>query len=59
MKENRYHCCATCIHYRIKKQPRPLSYICARLGYKTKPTYQFNCWEPNKNVQNLLKNNRK
>ncbi len=42
---SRYHCCATCVHFDVIKKERT-TYQCSRLGFETKPTYQFNCWEP-------------
>ncbi|MGN7465033.1 hypothetical protein ACTHO5_11450 [Cytobacillus praedii] len=31
-----------------------MSYFCKRLGYATRPNYQFNCWTPKKHVQELI-----
>jgi hypothetical protein len=50
-----FHCCATCIHFDIKKTETGMRYLCARLGYETKPNYQFHCWNPKKNVIDLMK----
>lgn len=49
-----YHCCATCEHFSIRKTDGKTAYACARLGYDTRPTHQFNCWSPNPNVRKLL-----
>ncbi|WP_139490407.1 hypothetical protein [Brevibacillus dissolubilis] len=51
---NRFHCCATCEHYRVQKNETGTGYHCSRLGYETKPTYQFNCWSPKPQVQRLM-----
>ncbi|MFC4183989.1 hypothetical protein [Saccharococcus thermophilus] len=51
---NRFHACATCIHYGIQKTEKGLYTYCQRLGYETKPHYQFNCWTPKPNVQKLM-----
>lgn len=49
-----YHCCATCIHFRIHKEKgKPIAYFCGRLGYQTKPTYRFDCWTPKEQVKRL------
>ncbi|MED4300066.1 hypothetical protein ABEP13_04445 [Geobacillus stearothermophilus] len=51
---NRFHACATCIHYRIEKRADGLYTYCRRLGYETKPNYRFNCWTPKPNVRRLM-----
>nr|WP_270182500.1 hypothetical protein [Alkalihalobacillus sp. CinArs1] len=51
---SKYHCCATCIHFEIVKNPRT-SYRCKRLGFETKPTYRFDCWEPKDVVKKRIK----
>ncbi|PSL42432.1 hypothetical protein B0H94_11536 [Salsuginibacillus halophilus] len=51
---NRFHCCATCIHFGTDKTADGMKYHCIRLGYETKPTYQFNCWEPKPTVKKLM-----
>jgi len=51
---NRYHCCATCIHFRVEKETKQTTYRCARLSYETKPTYQFRCWSPKAQVRRLM-----
>ncbi|MFK3961314.1 hypothetical protein [Guptibacillus hwajinpoensis] len=50
---SRFHCCATCIHFKVVKAEKT-SYRCARLGFETKPTYQFNCWEPKEVVKRKM-----
>lgn len=51
----RFHCCATCKHFLAKKkEERGMAYICVRLGYETKPTYVFSCWDPKENVKRLM-----
>ncbi|SDJ57886.1 hypothetical protein [Salimicrobium halophilum] len=52
---NRYHCCATCKHFRIEVQEnRSKRIYCERLGFDTKPTYQFNCWDPKERVKKAM-----
>ncbi|MBX6353436.1 MAG: hypothetical protein IRZ10_08865 [Thermoflavifilum sp.] len=46
----RYHCCATCVHFRIARQETGVRAWCARLGYDTKTFYQFNCWQPRADI---------
>ncbi|WP_018924764.1 hypothetical protein [Salsuginibacillus kocurii] len=58
MKKN-YHCCATCIHFAADKTVDGMTYRCVRLGYETKPTYTFNCWEPKPAVQRLMEKEKK
>ncbi|PFG03174.1 hypothetical protein [Bacillus sp. es.036] len=50
---SRFHCCATCIHFEVVKSART-TYRCGRLGFETKPTYQFNCWEPKEIVKKRM-----
>lgn len=50
---DRFHCCATCIHYRVEKKDKT-TYLCSRLGYQTNPKYKFNCWTPKENVKILM-----
>ena len=57
MKKNRYHCCATCVHFRAKKESRPVSYSCERLGYETRPHYVFDCWSPREKITARMKKN--
>nr|WP_147533731.1 hypothetical protein [Bacillus marasmi] len=52
---NRFHACATCVHFRSVKVSSGMSYLCCRLGYTTQPKYQFQCWTPKENVQHLMK----
>ncbi|MDG4657012.1 hypothetical protein P6P90_09020 [Ectobacillus antri] len=54
MKKNRFHCCATCVHFAVVKSTN-IGYICTRLQYETKPDYVFNCWDPRSAVQKLIK----
>jgi hypothetical protein len=51
---NRFHCCATCQHFRIDKTAQGTSYFCSRLNYATQPKYQFNCWNPKDQVRKLI-----
>ncbi len=56
MKRN-YHCCATCRHFRVRKQPgEKTGYMCSRLGYATEPVYRFDCWTPNDVVKKRIQN---
>ncbi len=53
---NRYHCCATCKHFRIDRfEDGSRRVYCKRLGFDTKPTYQFNCWDPKDRVVKAMK----
>jgi SAM-dependent methyltransferase len=49
----KYHCCASCVHFGVMKNDAHVSYKCVRLGYETKPSYKFNCWEPKEAVKKL------
>jgi hypothetical protein len=55
MKTNRYRCCATCVNFKAEKTNQGMRYFCVRLGFDTKPDYQFNCWDPKPNVVELMK----
>ena len=50
MNDSRFHCCAACIHFRSVRSVDRVRTYCDRLGYETKPTYQFDCWVPNDRV---------
>ncbi|MDT8859868.1 hypothetical protein N0O92_06450 [Alkalihalobacillus sp. MEB130] len=51
----RYHCCATCMHFSAKKKTEGgMRYDCIRLGYETKPTYTFSCWDPKEHIKRLM-----
>lgn len=54
MKQNRFHCCATCKHFVARKEKEGVRYFCSRLGYETKTTYVFTCWDPKDNVVKLI-----
>ncbi|WP_456279388.1 hypothetical protein [Bacillus sp. AK128] len=54
MKQQSFHACATCIHYITEKTEGNMSYRCSRLGYETKPHYQFSCWTPKEQVKKLM-----
>lgn len=49
-----FHACATCIHFQAEKTKNGMRYFCKRLSYETRPNYQFNCWTPKQNVQELI-----
>jgi hypothetical protein len=51
---DRFHCCATCIHFRVEKEAEKTRYRCARLSYETRPDYRFNCWSPKEQVRRLM-----
>jgi hypothetical protein len=57
LTDNPFHCCATCIHIRANKSfnDSKTTYFCSRLGYETKTSYQFSCWEPKEAVKELMK----
>ncbi|GEC92176.1 MULTISPECIES: hypothetical protein [Brevibacillus] len=52
--ENAFHCCATCIHFRVEKGTGGASYRCSRLTYETRPDYRFQCWTPTEKVKRLM-----
>jgi hypothetical protein len=53
-----FHCCATCRHFTAeKKDGGGMRYHCIRLGYETKTTYQFSCWDPKDQVKKLIRKN--
>ncbi|KAB2338258.1 hypothetical protein F7731_01450 [Cytobacillus depressus] len=49
-----FHACATCIHFEASKCEKGMTYRCKRLGYETKPNYQFQCWTPKEHVKKLM-----
>ena len=51
-----FHCCATCKNFKTEKTPEGMGYFCSRLGYETKPNYQFNCWDPKESIKKLIEN---
>jgi predicted RNA methylase len=54
--QNRYHCCATCRHFSAqKREGGGMVYHCVRLGFETKATYAFHCWDPKDHVKKLMK----
>lgn len=54
MKGSRFHACATCIHFQAVRIDGKMNYRCKRLGYDTRPNYQFNCWTPKEQVLKLI-----
>jgi len=59
MKGSRFHACATCIHFHAFRMDGNMKYKCERLGYDTKPSYQFNCWTPKEHVLRLIEKERR
>ncbi|WP_240628558.1 hypothetical protein [Bacillus salacetis] len=55
MKDSRYHACATCRHFSAERMDGKMLYHCKRLGFETKPEYQFNCWNPKDHIRKLMK----
>ncbi|ARK29463.1 hypothetical protein BkAM31D_06115 [Halalkalibacter krulwichiae] len=54
--KNRYHCCATCRHFAVlKKEGGGILYKCVRLGFETKTTYTFHCWDPKEHIRARMK----
>ncbi|WP_096154329.1 MULTISPECIES: hypothetical protein [Bacillus] len=51
---NRFHACATCIHFERIKIEKKMFDRCKRLGYETKAHYQFTCWTPKEEVKKLM-----
>lgn len=33
-------------------------YTCHRLGFRTKPDYRFDCWDPKEHVKTLMEKER-
>lgn len=54
MEKNSFHACATCINFQPEKRKDGMFYFCSRLGYETKPDYQFNCWAPKEHIIHLM-----
>jgi hypothetical protein len=50
----KYHCCATCVHFAVIKPEGRAEYHCVRLGYRTQPNYKFNCWDPRDSVKKRM-----
>ncbi|MDQ0213632.1 hypothetical protein J2S13_000026 [Oikeobacillus pervagus] len=59
MATNRFHACATCVHFSAIKTANKMNYKCSRLGYETQPSYQFRCWEPKDHVKKLIQKEKK
>jgi len=57
-KQNRFHACATCIHFKAFKQVTGMKYLCSRLHYETVPSYVFNCWDPKPHIIKLINANK-
>ncbi|WP_400164135.1 hypothetical protein ACAF76_014055 [Brevibacillus sp. TJ4] len=53
-ESNPFHCCASCVHFRVEKGSGRTTYRCSRLTYETRPDYRFDCWTPSENVQKLM-----
>ena len=51
---NRFHACATCIHFERIKLDQKILDRCKRLGYETKAHYKFTCWTPKEAVKKLM-----
>jgi hypothetical protein len=58
-QKNSFHCCATCIHFRVEKEPGRVGYRCSRLTYETRPDYRFDCWTPQERVKRLMEKREK
>ncbi|MGV3489305.1 MAG: hypothetical protein ACO1OC_12080 [Tuberibacillus sp.] len=48
---NHYHHCASCRHFGFQDEDGKKVPMCTRLGYRTQPSYQFNCWDPKPRVK--------
>ncbi|HZG74208.1 MAG TPA: hypothetical protein VEY51_21950 [Chondromyces sp.] len=55
----KFHACATCIHFIAERINRKMKYHCARLGYETRPAYKFNCWSPKPHIIKLIEKRQK
>lgn len=49
-----YHHCASCRHFGFRSEGGKKLPICTRLGFDTKPYYQFNCWDPKPRVREAM-----
>nr|WP_074954264.1 hypothetical protein [Alicyclobacillus macrosporangiidus] len=56
--QTRYHCCASCVHFRAERRPSGVRTFCQRLGYDTKPAYRFDCWRPKERVRRRMERER-
>ncbi|MBP0727012.1 hypothetical protein J5Y03_17780 [Bacillus sp. RG28] len=56
---NSFHVCATCVHFLAKRTDAKMTYICSRLGFETKTSYSFKCWEPKPTVVQLMEKRKK
>ena len=56
---NSFHLYATCIHFLAERKDSNMIYLCSRLGFETKTTYSFNCWEPKTSVVQLMEKRKK
>ena len=54
MKEQIYKVCATCINFEAIKTESGMKYRCKRLGFDTKPSHSFDCWDPKPHVKKLM-----
>lgn len=55
MKKKDYHCCATCMHFKMDKKVNGIQYLCSRLGFETKTHYTFDCWNPRDDIRKKMK----
>ncbi|YBZ95089.1 hypothetical protein M1E09_07800 [Bacillus sp. AK031] len=54
MTYSRFHACATCQHFSAERRHGKMHYQCKRLGFDTRPDYQFNCWTPKEHIKELM-----
>lgn len=59
MNEQKYKVCATCIHFEAIKTECGMKYRCKRLGFDTKPSYSFDCWDPKPHVIELMEKRKR
>jgi hypothetical protein len=50
----RYHCCASCVHFIAKRTDKGVQTYCSRLGYDTRPNWKFDCWTPKERIKQRL-----
>jgi hypothetical protein len=55
---SKYHCCASCRHFASGREYGRVYNRCERLGYRTHPKYQFNCWDPKDRVKKRMMEER-
>lgn len=53
-KGKTFKVCSTCVNFTIQSSKGKRKFFCSRLGYETEPHYSFNCWNPKREVRELM-----